>query len=263
MKSTPEGYRWFWETFGSDEAKEKDDRKLIRMKTTDNPHLPADFIDRMKMNYDPNLLKAYLEGQFISLTTGAVFDRFDREKHITKDIPNYSDEIIRLGIDFNIGKMSCVCAVIRDNKLYIFDEIRAHDTDQLAKAIRQKFPHNRLYGYPDSSGGARSTNATKTDIQILEGYSISNQSGASNPSIKDSVNNVQRLLCNGKEEISLFVHPRCKNVIESLELQSYTESGEPEKTGLDHFSDCVRYLCWRCFNPLHLGAGRKTGIRIY
>ena len=261
--STPEGYRWFWETFGSDEAKEKNDRKLIRMKTTDNPHLPADFIDRMKMNYDPNLLKAYLEGQFISLTTGAVFDRFDREKHITKDIPNHSDEIIRLGIDFNIGKMSCVCAVIRDNKLYIFDEIRAHDTDQLAKAIRQKFPHNRLYGYPDSSGGARSTNATKTDIQILEGYSISNQSGASNPSIKDSVNNVQRLLCNGKEEISLFVHPRCKNVIESLELQSYTEAGEPEKTGLDHFSDCVRYLCWRCFNPLHLGAGRKTGIRIY
>jgi hypothetical protein len=48
-----------------------------------------------------------------------------------------------------------------------------------------------------------------------------------------------------------------------LELQSYTEAGEPEKTGLDHFSDCVRYLCWRCFNPLHLGAGRKTGIRIY
>ena len=122
---------------------------------------------------------------------------------------------------------------------------------------------NRLYGYPDSSGGARSTNASKTDIQILESYGISNQSGASNPSIKDSVNNVQRLLCNGKEEISLFVHPRCKNVIESLELQSYTEAGEPEKTGLDHFSDCVRYLCWRCFNPLHLGAGRKTGIRIY
>ena len=84
--STPEGYRWFWETFGSDEAKEKTDRKLIRMKSTDNPWLPEDFISRMQMNYDPNLLKAYLEGQFISLTTGAVFDRFDREKHITKDL---------------------------------------------------------------------------------------------------------------------------------------------------------------------------------
>ena len=96
------------------------------------------------------------------------------------------------------------------------------------KKIRSRFPHNRLYGYPDSSGGARSTNATKTDIQILESYGISNQSGASNPSIKDSVNNVQRLLCNGKEEISLFV-PRCKNVIESLELQSYTESRRTRK----------------------------------
>ncbi len=47
--STPEGYKWFWQTFASDEVQEKNDRKLIRMKTTDNPHLPADFIDRMKM----------------------------------------------------------------------------------------------------------------------------------------------------------------------------------------------------------------------
>ena len=114
------------------------------------------------------------------------------------------------------------CAVSpKDNKHYIYDEIRAHDTDKLAKEIKSRFPHNRLYGYPDSSGGARSTNATKTDIQILESYGISNQSGASNPSIKDSVNNVQRLLCNGKEEVNLFIHPRCKNLIESLEQRSF------------------------------------------
>ena len=128
-------------------------------------------------------------------------------------------KLFDLGIDFNIGKMSCVCAVIRDNKLYIFDEIRAHDTDQLAKEIKSRFPHNRLYGYPDSSGGARSTNATKTDIQISRDMEYPINQGASNPSIKDSVNNVQRLLCNGKEEISLFVHPRCKNVIESLNFR--------------------------------------------
>ena len=177
-----------------------------------------------------------MKGQFISLTTGAVFDRFDREKHITKDIPNYSEEIIRLGIDFNIGKMSCVCAVIRDNKLYIFDEIRAHDTDQLAKEIKSRFPHNRLYGYPDSSGGARSTNATKTDIQILESYGISNQSGASNPSIKDSVNNVQRLCYAMVKKKLVFLFIRVVKMSSNLwNFRAYTEAGEPEKTGLDHF----------------------------
>ena len=37
-----------------------DDRKLIKMRTTDNPHLPMDFIDRMRSNYDPKTLQAYL-----------------------------------------------------------------------------------------------------------------------------------------------------------------------------------------------------------
>ena len=31
--STPEGFRWMWQTFGSDEALTRKDRKLIKMKT--------------------------------------------------------------------------------------------------------------------------------------------------------------------------------------------------------------------------------------
>ena len=75
---------------------------------------------------------------------------------------------------------------------------------------------------------------------------------------------VQALLENGKGAIRLHISPKCKKVIESLELQAYTEKGEPDKEGgHDHMNDALGYLIWREFNPLHMGAGRRTGIRLY
>ena len=264
--STPEGFRWMWETFGSDEAKQREDRRLIKMRTSDNKHLPPDFIQRLEANYDPSLLQAYLNGEFTNLTAGQVYDRFSREKHVSNELPDIKDAIIRIGIDFNVGNMSAAIGVIQKGELFIFDEISgAHDTDELGQIIRSKFPHHRIYGYPDASGGNRSTNASRTDIQILDqSYRISNQSGASNPAVRDRVSALQALMENGKGQIRFHISPNCKKIIESLELQSYTESGEPDKEGgHDHLNDALGYLCWREFNPLHMGAGRKTGVRLY
>tara|TARA_R100001224_G_scaffold2029_2_gene1427 strand:+ start:11408 stop:12757 length:1350 start_codon:yes stop_codon:yes gene_type:complete len=263
--STPEGFRWMWNTFGSEDAQKRSDRKLIRMRTADNPHLPQDFIERLQANYDPSLLQAYLEGQFCNLTTGQVYDRFNREKHVTSATPNISAEPLRVGVDFNIGNMSAAIAVRLGNSLHLIDEISgAHDTDALAQEIRQRYPDHRVFVYPDASGGARSTNASRTDIQILESYGFSNQSSASNPPVRDRVAAVQALLENGKGEVRFQVDASCKRSIECLELQSYNERGEPDKdAGYDHMNDALGYLIWREFNPLHARAGRSTGIRLY
>ena len=108
--STPEGFRWMWQTFASEDGKGRNDRRLIRMRTQDNPYLPADFIERLEANYDPQLLKAYLDGEFVNLTTGQVYDRFDRAKHVTAiEAPSYR-EPLRIGVDFNVGNMSAVIA---------------------------------------------------------------------------------------------------------------------------------------------------------
>jgi len=263
--STPEGFRWMWNTFGSDEAKARPDRHLIKMRTADNPHLPPDFIERLQANYDPNLLRAYLDGEFVNLTTGQVYDRFDRAKHVTTAVPNTSREPLRIGVDFNIGNMSAVIAARLGNGLTVIDEIAgAHDTDALAQEIRRRHPQQQIYVYPDASGGSRSTNASQTDIQILESYGMSNQSPRSNPPVRDRVAAVQALLENGKGQVRLQVAARCKRVIECLELQCYTDKGEPDKdAGFDHMNDALGYLVWREFNPLHAGAGRGTGVRLY
>jgi len=263
--STPEGFRWMWQTFASEDSKGREDRKLIRMRTADNPHLPPDFIERMQANYDPQLLKAYLDGEFVNLTTGQVYDRFDRAKHVADITAPDSSEPLRIGVDFNVGNMSAVIAYRNGKTLQVFDEISgAHDTDALAAAIKCRYPDHRLYVYPDASGGNRSTNATQTDIAILESYGMSNQSPRANPPVRDRVAAVQALLENGKGEVRLHIAASCVKLIECLELQSYTERGEPDKDqGYDHMNDAIGYLIWREFNPLHARAGRGTGVRLY
>jgi len=263
--STPEGFRWMWQTFASEDSKGREDRKLIRMRTADNPHLPPDFIERMQANYDPQLLKAYLDGEFVNLTTGQVYDRFDRAKHVADITAPDSREPLRIGVDFNVGNMSAVIAYRNGKTLQVFDEISgAHDTDALAAAIKSRYPDHRLYVYPDASGGNRSTNATQTDIAILESYGMSNQSPKANPPVRDRVAAVQALLENGKGEVRLHIAASCVKLIECLELQSYTERGEPDKDqGYDHMNDAIGYLIWREFNPLHARAGRGTGVRLY
>ena len=263
--STPEGFRWMWTTFGSEQAKDRDDRKLIKMRSVDNPHLPPDFIERLEANYDPNLLKAYLDGEFVNLTTGTVYDRFDRTKHVTSNVPDTEREPLRIGVDFNVGNMSAIIGVKLGNNLLVIDEVSgAHDTDALAQQIKARYPDRRIYIYPDASGGNRSTNATQTDIQILDSYGMSNQSPRANPPVRDRVAAVQALLENGKGHVRLQVSHTCKRLIECLELQCYTEKGDPDKdAGHDHMNDALGYLIWREFNPLHAGAGRGTGIRLY
>ena len=263
--STPEGFRWLYHTFATDEAKQRTDRQLIKMRTQDNKFLPDDFIERMQANYDPSMLQAYLNGEFINLTSGQVYSRFTREQNVTNIKPDIGLEPLRVGIDFNIGNMNAVIGIVQDQKLLIFDEVvAAYDTDALAKEIKARYPMNKIYIYPDASGGNRSTNASQTDIEILSGYGFSNQSPRSNPPVRDRVASVQALLCNGKGESRLQIHASCRKLIESMELQSYTEKGEPDKeSGYDHMADALGYLIWREFNPLFARSGKPTGIRIY
>jgi hypothetical protein len=265
--STPEGFRWMYSTFGSEEAQGRADRRLIKMRTADNPHLPPDFIQRLQANYDPSLLRAYLDGEFVNLTTGQVYDRFSREHHVIPcDWDEAEAETILLGVDFNVSNMSGVLAVRRGKELHVFDEVAgAHDTDALGQEVRRRYPKARILGYPDASGTARSTNSSRSDVAILQAYDITNMAPKANPPVRDRVASVQALLENGMGERRLFIDPRCKRLIECLELQSYAEDGTPDKTGgYDHLCDSLGYIIHRTFEVGRATAGRPVrGIRLY
>ena len=261
--TTPEGHAWAFDTF---KKNAKPDTKLIKAKTADNPYLPEGFIESLEENYPEQLIKAYLNGDFVNLTMGQVYDRFDRNIHVCNQLPSYDNEILRVGLDFNIQNTNCVVGVRDRDKLVIIDEItKMHDTDAMAKELLRRYPNQKILVYPDASGGNRSTNASATDISILESYGFTNMSPRSNPPIKDRVSAVNALLKNGKGEVRLAISPCCRTLIECFELQAYDEkTGEPDKqNGYDHILDSLGYLIWREFNPLYLRSGKGTGIRLY
>ena len=263
--TTPEGHGWAFETF---EKNKKSDTGLIQAKTKDNPYLPDNFIESLEENYPPQLIKAYLLGQWVNLTQGQVYDRFSRADHVIDKIPfDIKMETLLIGIDFNVMNCNAVVGIKDGDKLVIIDEIsKQNDTDALAQEIRRRYSSNRILVYPDASGSARSTiNASKTDIAILQSYGFSSMALKSNPFIKDRVATVNALLQNGKGERRLAIHASCTRLIECLELQSYDEkTGDPDKqNGYDHHVDALGYLIFREFNLLYGRAGKPTGIRIY
>ena len=263
--TTPEGHGWAFETF---EKNKKSDTGLIQARTKDNPYLPDNFIQSLEENYPPQLIKAYLLGQWVNLTSGQVYNRFSREHHVINKIPfDIKMETLLCGIDFNVMNCNCVIGVRDGDKLVIIDEIsKQKDTDALAQELLRRYPSNRILVYPDASGSARSTiNASKTDLAILQGYGFGSMALKSNPFIKDRVATVNALLQNGKGERRLAVHASCTRLIECLELQSYDEkTGDPDKqNGYDHMNDALGYLIYREFNLLYGRAGKRTGIRIY
>lgn len=262
--STPEGFAWHYKTFGTEEAQANPKKRLIRMRTQDNPHLPQDYLDNLKEAYTEAMLKAYMDGIYINLTSGQVYDRFDRDLHIQplKD-PLQQSEIIILGVDFNIRNMSGVLLVRRGMDAHVFDEATGlHDTDDLAREIRRRYPNHRIEMYPDASGRNRSTNSNQSDIAILKGYGFIDRSPLSNPRVKDRVNVVQALLKNGKGETHLWVTPNCIKVAESLDRQSYDDNGEPDKTsGYDHPNDALGYPLHGIYAPI-LGFGPGGPMRV-
>ena len=101
MFSTPEGFGIMHSLFVEEAG--KPDRMLYRAKSTDNPYLPEDFIEGMRANYPPNLLAAYLNGEFCQLTQAAVYPEFKRGEHHHHQRARPRD-VLHCGIDFNVDR---------------------------------------------------------------------------------------------------------------------------------------------------------------
>lgn len=69
---------WLKEEF---EHKNDKHRRIIHARTTDNPYLPADFLENLYSSCPSRLAKAYIEGQFVP-PGGNVYAEFDAEEHV-------------------------------------------------------------------------------------------------------------------------------------------------------------------------------------
>ena len=129
----------------------------------------------------------------------------------------------------------------------------------------QRLAGRQVIIYPDPAGRQRRTSAAlgHTDLSILEGYGFTVIAPKRAPLVVDRINEVNAMWENSAGEARMFVHPRCKQLIKSMEGLTYKEgTNQPDKSaGLDHMADALGYLVHGTFpiNSEVVGAVRVSG----
>lgn len=245
--TTPEGFRFVYERWKKEPPNEQ--YHIIKASTYSNArNLPDNYIDDLIADYPPNLIQAYLDGEFVNLTSGAVYPEFDREANRCNSVIA-PGEALHIGMDFNVGKMAGVVFVQRNGDPHAVAElVGLLDTPAMIQAIKARFPNHAIFVYPDASGGARKTvQASVSDLALLgqAGFTVLNN--ASNPLVKDRILSVNIMLHAGGRRRLKVNTDLCPAFTEGLEKQAYNDKGEPDKTsGIDHVVDAGGYfICYR------------------
>lgn len=203
-------------------------------------------------NIDPDYLKLlqkmpekerlrFMLGEFNSDDEGNAYYAFDREKNVMEVPENVRKGSKGIGMDFNVQPMTCVIGYYTNKIFYVTSEAFLENSDTI-RMIDHLRKNNHIGGviYPDSTGKNRKTSG-KSDHQLLKeaGFTIP---PVANPLVIDRVNNINRLLSEGR----IIIDPSCKKLINDLEKVVWKNGDLDQKTDklLTHISDALGYWCW-------------------
>lgn len=244
VTTTPEGFRETHRLFVT-EIQDKPELAslygIIQASTRQNAkNLPAGYIQSLLDTYPAELVDAYIDGQFVNLTTGTVYRSYNRQTHNSTETVQEHDAL-RIGMDFNVMHMAATVYVVRDNGWHAISEFKdIYDTPDMIAAINNRYPKHRKIIYPDASGDSRKTvDASKSDIALLHQAKFEVKVNSQNPAVKDRVMAVNKQFQAG----NLWVNAKdCPTVAKHLEQQAYDTNGEPDKkSGFDHQNDASGY----------------------
>lgn len=277
VTTTPEGFKFIYEQFVKQvtlNPKLSSMYGIIQASTYDNEkNLPNDYIESLLISYPEELIKAYLMGQFVNLNSGTVYNQFDLNLNHS-DETEKSGEPLFIGMDFNVGKMSAIIHVKRNNlPIAVREIVNAYDTPDMIRRIKEQFylydgndyrKSREIYIYPDASGDSRkSVNASKTDIQLLKDAGFKIIVNSANPPVKDRINSMNAMFLNAMGERRYLVNTKmCPTYTENLQQQTWSDNGEPDKTsGNDHTNDAAGYFIVKDF-PIVRPSGKVTTLRM-
>lgn len=288
--STPEGFGFLYEFFVKEledmKLKNKPiDRVIIKARTKDNPHLNDDYIADLTSQYPPNLLRAYMEGEFVNLNTATIYDAFNRnDNNCDVTLESFEEQMgaslymppkmptninmdelhkmqaaavfnavnkrtpIYIGMDFNVGKCAAVVHIEDAIGPIAVDEImNIKNTEEMIKEIKKRYPNRQVYVFPDSSGKSEKSNSSQTDIALLKGAGFIVEYDAKNPLVVDRINSMNAMFCNGDGDRRYRVNvAKCPLYVAALEQQTYDSNGKPDKShDNDHPNDAAGYFIWK------------------
>lgn len=200
-----------------------------------------------KMQLDERTFRQEYEGSFESYA-GLAYWAFS-EKNLDLSLEYNKGETVHIGMDFNVDPMTASFHHIRGDNIYQFGEayLNHSNTYEMIEHIKQLFPIEDCIIYPDSTGASMSSNATRSDIELLQKAGFKVRALSANPHQKDRINAVNSKMRAGDGKSHYFVNPKnCPKIINDWNKVMTTADGRldktQEKSGLVHISDSVGYM---------------------
>lgn len=243
--STPCGFNWFYDLYCA--AKGKPDWETFQFTTLDGGNVPQEEIEAARIDMDERTFKQEYLASFESLT-GRVYYAYDREANAMALEDNQTAPLL-VGMDFNVNPMTAALAIRAGDQLHFIGEILMPNgnTEDMAAAIRSRFPKRSIAVCPDPTGNARKTSAPvgQTDFSILRAHGFDVRAPRHPYAVVDKVNMVNAAMKTATGVRRVFVDPlKCVNLARAFDGLTYREgTNEPDKSsGLDHISDAAAYL---------------------
>ena len=238
---TPKGRNHFYDLWasGMDGA---EGWASFQYTTLEGGNVPEAEVEAARIDLDERTFNQEYCAEFVTYS-GLIYYAFSRELSVA----DCSDEgTLHIGMDFNLDPMSAVISVRKGEMLYAVDEIVIYgsNTDEMVAEIKDRYPNRHIIVYPDPASRQRKTSAGgRTDLSILQNAGFSVKAKKSHALVRDRINAVNSRLLSSSGERNLFVSPKCKQTIKSLERQTYKEGTSiPNKDGFDHMNDALGYL---------------------
>lgn len=236
---TPTGVQnHFYDLFVKGQS-EGGDYKSWQFTTLDGGFISAEEVENAKKNLDKRTFQQEYEASFLTAANRVAYN-FNRDIHCK--VMEKSPRMF-WGVDFGVASYMTAVLMCENTagEIYVFDEIGLQNSNTFELAQRMKQIAPGLPVYPDPAGKARTSNSTKSDHIILQEAGFTVISKKANPTQKDRMNALNRMLEDATGKHKLFVNPKCKNLIRDLELCTL-ENGQILKTEtLSHFLDGLMY----------------------
>ena len=250
----------------------------IRGRTQDNTNLARSQLELLRGLYTEDEAKAYLDGEFINLSTGRVYPEFNNMLHkympfkvkegkahpvldeIGREIPTRDangnpvwrketyegGDIIYVGQDFNAGYNAAVTLIERAGKIYVIKTDHWNYVGDAARVLRERYPNNRIILIPDANGKEIMSGFTEE----FEAYNVEIFWNNINPSIAERITGVNKALRFGQ----LYVFEGLDDLLMGLETRDFDDAGKPRKGkgpgALDHHCDALEYGFWHIIHQI-------------
>lgn len=210
----PEGMNHYYDLAEYARTANDPDWKLYHWKSSDI--LPANVIASAKRQMSARQFRQEYEASF-ETATGRIYEDYGDANFTSEEIQPH--EQLCWYHDFNYTPMSSGVGVIRNNKVYLLDEIILTSAISRQSALEfvdkyKAHKNKRVLVYGDPAGRAGEKHGHVSDYSEIQnvlrsnGWAFQQKVRRKAPSIKDRQNSVRAMIKTASDEVRLYVNPK-------------------------------------------------------